>query len=135
VERVDPVRNGFAGEYESTFERKQRTTTIEYAPHEYPPRSKGVFCRCGVEGSHERLWQPDDISEPQLKELIKNGLQSLSAKGVSLKPKETAAYILHCWRELDDADRAFSKGLEMGIVASAASQSGSGQGTEDEING
>jgi hypothetical protein len=131
VERIDPTRNGFAGEYESSFERKKQTTSIEFVPFGYPTRSKTVFCQCGVSSAHHRVWDPEDVSEAQLKELIKNALRSLAAKDVTLKPKETAAYILHCWRDVGDVDKAFSKGIEMGIVASAASQTG----TEDEING
>jgi hypothetical protein len=135
VERIDPTRNGFAGEYESSFERKKQTTSIEYIPFGYPTQSKTVFCNCGVSSAHHRIWEPDEISEPQLKKLIKNALRTLASKDVSLKRKETTAYILHWWREAGDVDKAFSRGLEMGIVATAASQTQSGQGTEDEING
>jgi hypothetical protein len=120
---------------ESHFERKRRTTSIEFAPHEYPPRSKGVFCQCGVEGSHERLWDPTDVSEQKIKSLIKNALHSLNQKDVTLKAKETAAYILHCWNETEDADKAFSKGIEMGLVASAAASSNMNRQTEHEVDG
>jgi len=121
VERLDPTRNGFAGELESHFERRRQNTVIGYGPAESVTNIKGVFCECGVEGAHERLWDPTDIQEPKLKRLIKNMIRTLRRKEVALKPKETAAYILHVWSETDDVDRAMSKGIEMGIVAQAAS--------------
>lgn len=121
VERIDPTREGFAGEFESHYERRRRSTTIEYAPHEYPPRSKGVFCQCGVEGSHERLWDPTDASDDRLKELIKHGLRSLEHRGVTLRWKKTVGYIIQAFRETNDIDRAFSRGIEKGIAITVAS--------------
>lgn len=120
VERLDPTRNGFAGELESHFERRKQNTIIGYGPAESVTDIKGVFCECGVEGAHERLWDPTGLDEAELKELIKNAIRTLRRKEVALKPKETAAYILHVWSETDDVDRAMSKGVEMGVVAQAA---------------
>lgn len=121
VERLDPTRNGFAGELESHYERKRKHTQIGYGPADSVTEIKGVFCNCGVEGSYERLWDPTDISEERLKELIKHCLRSLKSKGVTLKWKETAAYILQSHRDTEDADVAFSRGIEMGITATVAS--------------
>jgi len=90
------------------------------------------FCECGVEGAHERLWDPTDVAEPKLKRLIKNAIRTLRRKEVALKPKETAAYILHVWSETDDVDRAMSKGIEMGIVAQAASETNQDQQPDEK---
>jgi hypothetical protein len=114
VERIDPTREGFAGEYEAHYERKKQTTTIEYAPHDIITRSKGVFCECGCESAYERLWDPTDVAKPRLRELLKNIIRTLDAKGVSLKPKKTMAYVLHCWSETDDVDKSLSKGMKWG---------------------
>jgi hypothetical protein len=137
VQRIDPTREGFAGteEFETHYERKKQTTTIEYAPHDIITRSKGVFCQCGCESAYERLWSPTDLEESRLKELLKNILRTLDAKGVTLKTKETAAYVLHCWSETNDVDKSLSKGIEMGVVASAAASSNANQQTEHEVDG
>jgi len=135
VERIDPTRNGFGGELESHFERRKQNTVIGYGPAESVTDIKGVFCECGVEGSHERIWNPTEVAERKLKTLIKNAIRTLKRKDVSIKPKETCAYILHVWRETDDVDRAMSKGIEMGIVARAAQRSDETESDEQRMQG
>ena len=100
--------------------REPVETTIEYAPHRLPAQSKGTFCGCGVEGTYERLWNPTDISRERFKELLKAALQTLEAKGVTLRRKETAMYCLSHFDEHEDADRALANGIDAGIVAAAA---------------
>ena len=122
VARVDPVRGGLGrDELDSHYERDRRETTVEYAPHDIPHRSKGVFCACGVEGSHERLWDPTDVERAQFKRLLQNSIRALERKEVSIKRKEAAMYALSHFDEHDDVDRALATGLELGIVAAAAS--------------
>lgn len=119
-ERVDPVRVGLTRELDSHLERDPRRTTIGYGPHECPPRSKGVFCECGVEGSFERLWDPTAVDEDRFKQLVKVALRTLEEKDVRIKRKETVMYAISHWREHGDVDRALATALEAGVVAAVA---------------
>jgi hypothetical protein len=121
VERIDPTRDGFGTEYESHFSRRKRTTSVEYAPSDAPPRSKGVFCACGVEGHRERLWSPDHVSRDRFKQLLVNAVRTLELKDVSLKRKETLAYGLQAFDGGAGPDAAIAEAVDAGIVAQAAS--------------
>jgi hypothetical protein len=127
VERVDPVMGtGLGHELDSHYSRDPRETTVEY--HDggtEPTRAKGVFCRCGVEGSHERYWSPTDVSRDRFKELLKNAVATLDRKGVTLRQKETIGYALSHFDDHGDVDRALATAIDAGIVAAAA-----GDGTE-----
>lgn len=120
VERIDPTRNGFGAEFESHFSRRKRTTSVEYAPADAPPRSKGVFCECGVEGSHERIWSPEHVTRDRFKQLLANAVRTLEHKEVSLKRKETLAYGIQAFDRGDGPDAAIAEAVEAGIVAQAA---------------
>jgi len=122
VDRVDPVRGGMTRELDSHLERDRRRTSVEYAPHEIPSRSKGVFCNCGCEGAHERLWDPTDVDREQFRTLLKSALQTLEHKDVTLRRKETAMYALSHFDDHGDVDKALSAALEAGIVAAVASR-------------
>jgi hypothetical protein len=101
-------------------------TTIEYAPHRLPAHSKGTFCECGVEGTYERLWNPTDIERERFKQLLKAAIQTLEAKGVTIRREEAVLYCLSHFEDHGDADRALANGIDAGIVAAAAGQDGSG---------
>lgn len=122
VERLDPTRSGFESELQEHYERCRQTTTIEFAPSDAPPRSKGVFCECGVEGARERLWSAEHVTRGRFKQLLANAVRTLEAKDVSLKRKETLAYGLHAYDEGSEPDEAIAEAVEMGIVAEAASE-------------
>jgi len=102
--------------------RHPTETTIEYAPHRIPPRSKGAFCSCGAESTYERLWNPETVSRDRFRDLVKAAIETLEAKEVTLRRKEAAMYCLHHFDENDDADRALANGLDAGIVAAAAAE-------------
>jgi len=127
IERVDPVmaRDGLRHALDSHYSRKRKTTTREY--HDSDPNvthSETTFCECGVEGTHERLWSPTDISRERFKRLLKRGLRTLGHKGIQLsydRKRETLSYALLVFDEVGDADRAFAKGIAMGLVAQANS--------------
>ena len=121
LERVDQVRGGLTRQLDSHLERHPRRTSIEFAPHEIPARSKGVFCECGVEGAFERLWDPTAVDEERFKSLVKAAIRTLAEKDVTIKRKETVMYALSHWREHNDADKALAAALDAGIVAAAAS--------------
>ena len=121
VERLDPARSGLGHELESHLARDPRRTEIGYGPSEAMSDSKGVFCKCGVEGAHERLWDPTDVDEGQFRALLKAALRSLEHKDVTLRRKEAAMYALSHHREHDDVDRALANALEAGVVAAVAS--------------
>lgn len=123
VERVDPVmaRDGLRHELDSHYARHQRNTSVEYHDTDpEPTQCEGVFCACGVEGAHERLWSPDDLTRARFKDLLKTAVATAEDKGVDLRTKETLMYALHHWDDKNDADRAISAGLEAGIVAEVA---------------
>jgi len=120
VERVDPTRSGMGVEYETTFQRRRRTTSVEYAPHEEAKEHKGVFCECGVESARHRIWSAEDIDMDRFEELTQNLLATLAAKDVSLKQKEAAMYALQKFRDGGGPDQALATGVEAGIVANVA---------------
>lgn len=125
VERVDPVmaRDGLRHALDAHYSRKRKTTTREY--HDSDPNvthAEATFCHCGVEGTFERLWDPETVSRDHFKQLLKRGLQTLDNKGVTLsreRKRETIAYALQTFDDGGDADRAFAEAIEMGIVAQA----------------
>jgi len=121
VERVDPVMgSGLGHELDSNYSRDRRETTVEYHDGgDEPPKSKGVFCNCGVEGSFERLWSPTTASRERFKTLLKNAVVSLERKEVSIKRKETLRYGLTHYADHGDVDKALATAIEMGIVAEA----------------
>lgn len=120
VERVDPVRGGITRELDSHYARDPLRTEIGYGPSEAMSESKGVFCNCGVEGSFERLWDPDAVDEDHFKRLVKTAITTLERKDVTLRRKETVIYALSAWRDKGDVDKALSSALEAGIVTAAA---------------
>jgi len=121
VERVDPVRSGVAREFEATYERERRHTSVEYAPAESVSDHKGVFCACGVEGARDRVWGGDDLPRDRFKTLVQHLLRTLERKGVTVKPRETAAYALQAFDDDTTPDRALARAVDAGIVAAAAS--------------
>lgn len=131
VERVDPVMgDGLGHELDSHYSRHKRETSVEFHDSEpEPTQAKGVFCKCGVEGSHERLWEPGDVDRDRFADLLKSAIRSVATKGVALKPDETISYAVSHWREHDDVDRALATALDAGVVAAAASPENHNQET------
>ena len=119
-ERVDPVRGSLTRELDASLERDPRRTSVEFGPHEIPSRSKGVFCECGVEGVHERLWNPDDVGEGRFRELLKRAIATLEEKDVTIRRKRAIGHALQAYRHGDDVDEALAAGIEAGIVAAVA---------------
>jgi hypothetical protein len=126
IERVDPVmsRDGLRHALDAHYSRKRKTTTREY--HDSDPNvthAEATFCKCGVEGTYERLWSPTDIARDRFKRLLKRALQTLGHKGIQLsreRKRETIAYALQTFDDSGDADQAFAEAIEMGIVAQAS---------------
>lgn len=132
VERVDPVmsRNGLRHELDSHYSRDRRRTSIEYHDGgDEPTKAKGVFCECGVEGSHDRLWNPEDVDRESFKTLLTAAVATLEEKGVSIKRRETLMYALGHFDEVGDVDKALATALDAGIVAAAAAGGGGGSAT------
>jgi len=123
LERVDPARGGLTADLDSHLERHPRRTSVEFGPHEIPSRSKGVFCSCGVEGVHERLWNPDDVGEGRFRELLKRAIATLEEKDVTLRRKRAIGHALQAYRHGDDVDEALAAGIEAGIVAAIGASS------------
>ena len=119
-DRVDPVRGGLGRELDSHYERDPRRTTVEFAPHEIPARSKGVFCRCGVEGPHDRVWHPDDVDREQFKDLLVASVATLEQKGVGIDRRETLAQALHAFDQGADVDHALYHAINYGLAVSVS---------------
>lgn len=131
VERVDPVidDSGLGRDLDAHLSRRTQTTTREYHDSDpEPTQCKVTFCRCGVEGSHTRIWDPTDVGEAVFKPLLKQVLKTLGEKGIELdrpRKKETMTYALMAFAETEDVDKAMSVGIEAGITAQAASANAS----------
>jgi len=109
----------------SHYSRRQRSTTKEHVDSiEEPAHSEMTFCDCGVADAYHREWDPTDINRPAFKELVKQAITTLEAKGVTLRSKETARYAASHWADHGDVDRALATALESGIVAAAVGGSG-----------
>jgi len=121
VERIDPTRGGLGCDFEEHYSRRDRTTSVEFAPSDAPPRSKGVFCQCGVEGHRERLWSPEDVDRDRFKRLLTNAVRTIELKDISLKRKATIAYALQAYDGGAGPDGAIAEAVDAGIVAQAAS--------------
>jgi hypothetical protein len=130
VERLDPVRGGLNQRMDSHLSRRKETTTAAYGPADVPAESKGVFCDCGTEDAHHRLWDPTDVTRERFKTLLANALETLEHKDVTLERKETVMYGLSHFDEHNDVDRALATALDAGIVAAVAS---SGDEDRDEV--
>lgn len=122
VERQDPSRSGLGGELESSLERHPTQTTVEHAPHRPPTRSKGVFCRCGVEGAHERIWADGELEVERFKTLLETTIRTLEQKGVSFDRRAMLAHALQAFKK-DDAsvDESLSRGLDAALAIEAVS--------------
>lgn len=124
-ERVDPIRTGIGRELDSHYSRDPQRTSVEFAPHECPPRSKGVFCECGVEGHRvqDRLWSEDDVDDERFRELLKAAVRTLEEKGVTIRRDRMLAHALDRWHETGDVDEALAHGLDVAIATATASGS------------
>ena len=124
VERIDPVRgDGLGNELDSHYSRHEHRTEIGYGPADVVSEQKGVFCDCGVEGSHERIWDPDDVEREKFKELVKAALRTLAEKDVTIRRRETVRYALSHFDDHGDVDQALANAIDAGIVAAAAGRS------------
>lgn len=131
-ERQSPIRRDDrtpdSGAWTTTYERVPRRTTVEYpGVGDEPTHAKGVFCECGVESARERLWSGDDIERERFRKLLKTVLRTLDAKGVTLKPTETAAYALQAFDDGAGVDEALAEAIDCGIVAATAANSSDDQ--------
>jgi hypothetical protein len=125
IERVDPVmsRSGLRHDLDVHYARKKRTTEVEYHDGEpEPAHSRGTFCECGVEGSHQRLWEPDDVSRDRFEQLLVAAVASAIRKGIGIRRKETLRYALEHFDNEGDVDKALATGLDAGLVADIGSE-------------
>jgi hypothetical protein len=122
VDRIDPHRSDTLNEeWVTRSERHKRNTTIEYGPADRVSEQKGTFCQCGVESARERIWSDEDVDADRFRGLIQHVIETLEAKGVTLKRQETAAYALQARRDGTAVDAALAQAVDAGIVAAVAS--------------
>jgi hypothetical protein len=123
IERMDPARWSRERELDSTYERAKPATEIGFhSTHSVQPTDcKEVYCACGVSGSHQRVWDADDIDRQRFKSLLKNMLETAERKGISYKRKTAAAYALQRYDDTGQVDTALALGLDAGQHAEVAS--------------
>ncbi|WP_394743340.1 hypothetical protein [Natronococcus roseus] len=100
----------------SRFTRHPRNTTTEYAPSPTSAGSKAVFCECGVEGSSDRIWSPEDVDKNQFTDFIVNLVRALREKGVAFDRRALTMYSLLEYDTTEDVDQALSAGLQKANV-------------------
>ena len=128
IRRDDRTRD--SGAWTTNYERIPKRTSVEYpGVGTNPTHAKGTFCTCGVESARERIWSSEDIDRERFRGLVKNVLRTLNEKGVTVKPKETAAYALQAFDDGDGPDAALAEAIDLGIVAAASD----GQGSDDRL--
>ncbi|WP_407344227.1 hypothetical protein [Haloplanus litoreus] len=66
---------------EAYWSRRNRQTTVEFAPADSVSEQKGIFCDCGVEGSYERIWDDREIGRDRFKRYIQQIVATLESKG------------------------------------------------------
>ena len=130
VERVDPVRTGMGVEYETHMTRHDRHTEIDWGPAESVTEQQGTFCtHCGTETAFDRLWGDVDFADPELpadaekfRELCKNAMRALEAKGVSIDRHAFATAALANYDEHRPIDECLGYATEHAIVVGAMHQ-------------
>ena len=120
VERIDPIRGGLGGEFEAHLERHRRHTEVAYGPADCVSEQKGVFCECGVEGSHTRTWDDGDVDRDRFRRFIKNALRSLASKGVDVNRRVFADVALSQYDANESVDTCFEEATTAGIASSVA---------------
>lgn len=124
VERIDPFRStpqlGTDDEIITQYERKRQHTTIGYGPHDEPPKSKGVFCTCGIEDARRRLWDVDDCPRHKFKQLVQNAIRSLEHKGITINRRTFARTALQARDNDKDVDQSLAVATDAAIVAEAS---------------
>ena len=127
VERIDPTRSGMGVEYETHMARHERHTEIGWGPAESVTDQQGTFCtHCGTESAFDRLWEDVDFADPELpadgekfRELCKNAMRSLEAKGVSIDRHAFATAALSNWDDHKPVDDCLGAATEHAIVVGA----------------
>jgi len=127
VERVDPVRSGMGVEYESHMTRHDRHTEVDYGPAESVTDQQGTFCtHCGTESAFDRIWDDVDFADPELplgeerfRDLAKNAMRALEAKGVSIDRHAFATAALSNWDDHRPVDECLGAATEHAIVVAA----------------
>lgn len=126
VRRIDPYLSTDV-EAAATLSRKKRNTEIGYGPAESVTDEKGTFCdECGTESAFDRVWSSVDFHDPELpldyerfKELAKNAMASLEAKGVDIDRHSFATTALARYQDGHGIDYALGEATEHAIVSAA----------------
>jgi hypothetical protein len=125
VERIDPYLSDEL-EAESKYSRHEQRTEVGYGPHESPPKSKGVFCKCGVESTFVRTWD-DGVGYQRFKQLVKNTIRTLKEKDVTFYSRGLMEHAYAGFRERLDEDGALLPVMDASdvdeILADAIEQS------------
>lgn len=119
-ERVDPMRTGPDGEYETSLTRRDETTEIGFGPARTPSESKGVFCECGVESAHDRIWSYTEPDRDHFGDLLQNAIRTLELKGVTVDRKSLATSAIAAWKAGYNVDGAIEYGLDAALATTAS---------------
>jgi len=123
VERIDPIRGGLGGEFEAHLERHRRNTEVAYGPADTVSDQKGVFCECGVEGSHTRSWDDADVDRSRFKTFIEDVLRSLESKGVDVSRHVFVEVALSQFDAGESVDTCFDEATTAAIASSVSTDS------------
>jgi len=126
VRRIDPYKSNDL-EAAATLSRKRQTTEIGYGPADSVTDEKGTFCdECGTESAFDRVWDSVDFHDPagalgydRFKELAKNAMASLEAKGVDIDRHAFATTALSRYQDGHGIDHCLGEATEHAIVSAA----------------
>lgn len=106
------------------YARDRRTTSVEHVPSESPTDSTTIFCECGSSSAYDRH-RSEIVGKERFRELLKQAVQTVEAKGVSLSREHAVrrAMKLGCPTESQfpvcSADEAIAQGIEFGVEMSS----------------
>ena len=126
VRRIDPYKSNDL-EAAATLSRKRQTTEIGYGPADSVTDEKGTFCsECGTESAFDRTWESVDFHDPagalgydRFRELAKNAMASLEAKGVDIDRHAFATTALARYQDGHGIDHCLGEATEHAIVSAA----------------
>jgi len=108
----------------SPYTRHEHNTTVEHVPGgDDTTQSVAVFCECGVESAYHRLWDDGDdrcLRMTRVRELLRNCIRTLEAKGVTLDRRTLARLAIHYYRDRHDFNAAVDRATEAAIETAAA---------------
>lgn len=104
---------------------RRQATTRDHVPFDPPTDDEVVFCACGVETQHDRVW--DTLTREHFDRLLQELCRTVERKGVTLKRKTLFMVALSQFKEAAEAGtitqaeatETFATALETAIITQA----------------